>query len=431
MRLGKVERRKPAAGLKGEDLVVSERVDISREKSVQPLKWFPISVVLLLLAFWRVTYSHYGACDGYNGVLYVAQGDVEGAAGTIFFLFVMNQLIYADKHNLLPWVHLNNISHYVFDPQEHNSQPPRSFLMLQGVNVSWASYEDPISQEQITFPGKPIQVQSPLTAQLVTVSGNGVWNSYFDPASDFSPDDVSCRSKPLIRLTHKQIIPALHIFSPWSVRAWRYGGLPPSLRQDNLSYHDWFAPMRKHGHEMVKKYFHIQPQLRQMANVANPASKCLALHIRHSDKANRRRRIPVKKFLPFVEAYVQEHRTITFTPTVYLATDSHKVVQEIETTWPQEIVSRMRWQSEVVRSNNKTPVFTLSSHHVTNTQVLVDIVAMSKCQHLLHGLSAVSEAVHYFNPTLHNQSVNLELPKHSSVAEFQETVQHVLIRSKK
>jgi hypothetical protein len=55
MRLQKAERRKPVAGLKGEDLVVSERVDIWREKSVQPvpLKWFPISVVLLLWAFWR------------------------------------------------------------------------------------------------------------------------------------------------------------------------------------------------------------------------------------------------------------------------------------------------------------------------------------------------------------------------------------------
>lgn len=62
-----------------------------------------------------------GACAGYHGVLHIAQGDKEGAAGTIFFLFVINQLIYADKFNLIPWVHLNNVSHYIYDPKVHSS----------------------------------------------------------------------------------------------------------------------------------------------------------------------------------------------------------------------------------------------------------------------------------------------------------------------
>jgi hypothetical protein len=74
MRLQKAERRKPVAGLKGEDLVVSERVDIWREKSVQPvpLKWFPISVVLLLWAFRRfmenLSISQHGAFQKVHGV---------------------------------------------------------------------------------------------------------------------------------------------------------------------------------------------------------------------------------------------------------------------------------------------------------------------------------------------------------------------------
>jgi hypothetical protein len=41
---------------------------------------------------------------------------------------------------------------------------------------------------------------------------------------------------------------------------------------------------------------------------------------------------------------------------------------------------------------------------------------------LLHGLSAVSEAVHYFNPSLHGQSVNLEIRKHATIPQFQSMV---------
>ena len=367
-----------------------------------------------------------GICDGYNGVLHISQGDVEGAAGTIFFLFVVNQLIYADKHNLMPWVHLNNVSHYVYDPTVHERGPSITAQMRFGANASWTGFVDPISQQQVAFPGRPLAIQSPLTEQQTTVTGNGVCNSYFLPVSSFSPGamDVSCQRLPLVRLTHAQIIPALHIHCPWAVRAWRYGGLPPSLRQEKLSYEEWFAPMRKRGNEIVRKYVRFRPHLQKLANTANPSQECLALHIRHSDKANRRRRIPVQNFLPYVQAYTDEQR-LRDNASIFLATDSQMVIQEIERSWPKDVVKRMKWQERVVRSNDTTPVFTLSSsHHLTNTQVLVDILAMSKCQFLLHGLSAVSEAVHYLNQDLHhkNRSVNLDISKHLSEDQFRQVI---------
>jgi hypothetical protein len=389
-----------------------------------------ILVFLAIFSFWHLRIFQAqgnGICDGYSGVLHISQGDVEGAAGTIFFLFVLNQLIYAEKHNLIPWVHLNNVSHYVYDPNVHGKGPSISFKMLHGVNASWTGFIDPISQQRVAFPGRPVPQQSPLTEREITVFGNGVWNSYFQLVSPFFPGaDSSCDKLPLIRLTHAQIIPALHVNCPWSLRAWRYGGLPPSLQQDEISYDEWFAPMRKRGNDVVRKYVRFLPHMHKLSFQANPSVTCMALHIRHSDKANRRRKIPVKKFLPYAQAYVEErlkaYRGDNYF-SVYLATDSHKVIHEIKTTWPSALIDRMRWQDQVVRSNDSTPVFTLSSHHVTNTQVLVDILAMSKCQFLLHGLSAVSEATHYLNIDLHrNKSVNLEIPRHATVDEFREMI---------
>ncbi|KAG7353738.1 hypothetical protein IV203_003093 [Nitzschia inconspicua] len=358
-----------------------------------------------------------GSCSGYDGVLHIASGDQEGAAGTIFFLFVVNQLIYADMYNLLPWVHLNNVSKYVYDDKVHGTGQTAEFEILCGKTASWASFTDPITNNQHQFPGMPQGTN--LSSCRIYVEGNGVWNSYFEPV--FSPTDPSCASLPLIRMTYSQIIPSLHVFAPWSVRSWRYGGLPPSLRQLDKSYQEWFAPMRRRAHSIVKKYFRFLPYLHERAVEYNPHSQCLALHIRHSDKANRRKRIPVPRFLPYVEAYynhqMQQRRDhpkndILRSFSIYLATDSSTVIDMIQETWPKEIQSVLQWQKgNVLRSSNTTAVFQLvggNRHHDGNVQVLTDILAMSRCQYIVHGLSAVSEAVHYLNPLLHNQSVNLD-----------------------
>lgn len=150
-----------------------------------------------------------GACRGYKGILHIAQGDVEGAAGTIFFLFVLNQLAYAEKHALMPWVHLNDISQYVYDPLVHGQGNTISFDVPTIVNASWTAFIDPITKEEVAFAGPPLEADmSASRKSKVAVAGTGVWSSYFYPVSRFSPSDRSCTNLPLVRLTHGQIIPA-------------------------------------------------------------------------------------------------------------------------------------------------------------------------------------------------------------------------------
>merc|ERR1712232_1438612 len=80
----------------------------------------------------------------------------------------------------------------------------------------------------------------------------------------------------------------------------------------------------------------------------------------------------------------------------------------------------------VVRSSWKWPAHMLENHHRTNSEALVDILAMSKCQFLLHGNSAVSEAAIYLNFDLHHQSVNWEDPDRMSVPQFEQLVGQVI-----
>lgn len=396
-----------------------------------------IAVVVITLWFWLSSppfiesevssISKEEACRGYKGILHIAQGDKEGAAATIFFLFVTNQILYAHKHNLIPWIHLSNASHHIYDPTVHGGSRRLKTLWVRDIlKPSWAGFRDPISDKSFGFPGSPkwnttIQKAEFPTARLqsFTIAGNGVWNDYFYPLSDFSPEDPSCQRLPLVRLSYPQIIPGLHLHCPWALRAWRYGGLPPSLRRDDLSYNEWFRPMRQRGTHVVQRNVRFRPTLQKQAHEANPSPNCLAMHVRHSDKANRRQRIPLSRFLPYIDAYLEQVPN----GKIYIATDSSNAIQELQ--GKPHYQGRLLWQNDTLRSSDTTAVFRMTTgHHSTNVQVLVDILAMSKCQFLLHGLSAVSEAVLYLQPNLQDDghSINLELSRHASVRDFQHII---------
>ena len=116
--------------------------------------------------------------------------------------------------------------------------------------------------------------------------------------------------------------------------------------------------------------------------------------------------------------------------TIYIATDSHRILEYIEQHFPSQINRIIRTQGPyVVRSTKKWPIHELERHHRTNSEVLVDILAMSHCELLLHGNSAVSEAAIYLNPILHNHSVNWEDPERMTVQQFQELSRQVLLAS--
>ena len=57
---------------------------------------------------------------------------------------------------------------------------------------------------------------------------------------------------------------------------------------------------------------------------------------------------------------------------------------------------------------------------------MVEILALSKCQFLIHGLSAVSESSIWINVDLHYTSVNLEDSDHLDPSRFGSLVEKVL-----
>jgi hypothetical protein len=460
----------------------------------------------------RMRPTHH-ACDNYEGVLHIESGDAGAAAGTLFFQYMVNQLIYADMHHLKPFIHLNNVSQHVYDPIVHggggnkgsstggeDGDPSRTtknnerarnldeldassvfFSMLHGMTIEWTS--DGYQEMGFgSYPGRPVVLleHQNLTPRIYQIDGTGVWNHYFFPVSDFVPGDVSCVNKPLIKMHYYHLNPSLLFYTPWSVKSWPYTYMPHRLLPQTTLM-EWYRPMRQRGHEIVQKYITFQPRMVELANQANPPlivqtttapiihgndnvssslsnyQYCLAMHVRHSDKGgSNRKRIAVESFLPYAEAYQKAGGQ-----RIFVATDSGQVLATIHNTWPPRVRALVRSQgddipihyaatggskssggttttttsnvtSSTLRSDSKMPVFKLYGHHRTNTEVLVDILAMSKCSFFIHGFSAVSEATIYLNfPRLHDYSVDLENhplnnEERKSPHEFETLVRNVL-----
>jgi len=339
------------------------------------------------------------SCSNYNGILHIQHGD-DGAAGTtVFFCYVINYLLYAEEHNLIPWIHLDDWSERIYDPQVHGTGPPRSFPVSSHMKVTYDCGDDQIC--------KPIPEGSNTT---ITVNGNGVWPTYFEPVSSFTLDKPCYL--PYLAFTEDNTA-RMHYGWLKSVRAWHYlDTVRPKPKPGHM--HEWYEDMRVRGARIVEKYYKPKPWLVEAIKKANPSKQCMSMHVRSTDKHGGRAIIGVDKYLPYAEAYAESVPS----GSIYLASDSSKTLQEVTESWPQKVVDRIIMQPSVLQSSNETGVFDIGQHHRTNTDVLTDVYAMAACNVFLHGRSAVSESVIYTNLKLHNCSVDLEDPDQLTVEAF-------------
>ena len=374
-------------------------------------------------------------CSKYHGLLHISSGDRDASSATLFYQYVLNQLIYAEQHNLLPYIHLDDVSYNVYDPAIHEVKPDDHITSFMSSAV-WK-----VTTLKNGSPGPPECCSEGQTnVTLITLpKTDGIWNHYFSPTNeqmDFDPTHPTCQALPYIKLSESDLVPSMRNNAPWAVHSWAYNDLSPFIKpipnaqEDPLPshLHQWYTPQRKKASEIVKKYFNAHPNIQEQALQLVPQNtQCLSVHIRHSDKADGRERIPVSTFFPYLRAYLEE---IPFGK-IYLATDSPIVIEDIAQHWTQisptkPIQDILMYQSDILRSGTTEAVFASSNwfrHHEVNSQVLVDIHAMSRCQYFVHGFSAVSEAVHYMAyPSLNSQSVDLEDIVHESPESFKTLV---------
>jgi hypothetical protein len=368
------------------------------------------------------------ACDGYKGILHIAVGgDKDDGVDMVFFNYILNQLLYADMYRLNPWIYLSNQT-IIYDEQVHGEQrmvvdvyvpdqmlpvfnqtsyypgPPmvmllpgivhsniahlqlnstNSTLILNSTNATAATTNNNSTSDEDEL--YEYEDDKPPPRELVMrLAGNGIWNTYIEPVSDFDPNDTrSCNNnKQCVSLDDTQVIDGLAVGWPWAIHPYRVDKMadPTLWKPPNMTYAAFFEPMRRKGHELVQKYFRFQPYLVQRAEEVNPPSHrpCLVMHIRRAGKGGKfRKRVPLKTFREYARAYVRaggKH--------IFMSVDSWRVWDDIHEKWPQYIRDIITTQGDyVVRTVRHVNLYVLDpdAHHRINSEALVDNYANTCC----------------------------------------------------
>ena len=380
-----------------------------------------------------------------QGTLVIQHADMWSGFGTVFFQLVVAQLIYAHRYQLHPIIHLGNSSVSVFDEKVHGGGANSGRLVTGLAGSSIPLERIPRLAEDYLYPGPPRRGDTSETAKRQTswhLEGTGLWRNYFEGLPELP---ASCTDHlPSYSMTPPHVSPGLYFYAPWSPKAWRYDKSPHAITQPHLRFDEWIRPQRLDSARTVHKYYRVRQDILETVQSSLPTATsqhCLGFHVRWSDKKNARRLVQMEEFLPYVQAYVEQHQRIlpNDRPCLYLATDSWLVWKEIRSTWPDELHAFIFQQNTtaIVRSNDAHFVADLASHHMVNRQTLVDIIALSNCSFLIHGHSAVSEAAIALSAPYSNAergtiltdlSVNLEDPDRmiANVTVFGKLVWRVL-----
>ena len=346
----------------------------------------------------------------------VMQGAKEDAAfGNLMFSMVINFALYAAHHRFVPLLR--------FDKR----------WVKQTMGTAWAG-----------------------------PNGTGaLWESFFEPyCPNITAWLLACPQTVRLAppLTKAFFYPGVQYQFAWPVRQWYNADSPARVACEDGDVCDrfhapTFADWRLRAHAVARHTHAVNGRHRRMADALwqqfNPlgARPVLAVHMRGSDKRALRKRIRPADFLPYVADFAARWPQ----GAVYVATESESYAHEVRTVWNASLTTgvgelRAPWVGggakgggtkgggkgggkrgggEVSGSGSAEfrvflpPIRTRVSGALGNfrgmhdqmevaSDVLLDILMLSRADYLLHGASAVAEAAIYLNPALHWRSTHLE-----------------------
>ena len=163
-------------------------------------------------------------------------------------------------------------------------------------------------------------------------------------------------------------------------------------------------------HDTINKYIKVKPDiLEEVDALVAPASgsPMLGVHVRMTDKHNctahgepeAGKPLSVELYMKHVDQYLEKHPDAT----IFLATDDEDCVDAFENKYRDKVIYK-----DAIRSTGETSVH----HHLKGNNykkgrdVLVDCLALSRCNHLIKGISNVALNAMFFNQDLTCETLN-------------------------
>lgn len=298
--------------------------------------------------------------ERYEGVFVICM-QLPGAGFGACVLATLNQLRYAERHNYLPIVH-----------RDHGAES--SFCDPDHVGGMWDQYFEPVS---------PLSYEA--CEALVR-----------DPDHPLTENHIH-------RLTQAEAL-EVNEASDDSIYSWTYSNWrveqPPDLEK-------WYEEQRVKGRAVVKKYVraksHIQKKVDVFYDEHLGGHYVLGVHIRGTDFHYAPPVSPAEYF-DSVERFKSEHPDLR----LFLATDQVQYLDAMRKRFGDSVHTY-----DCVRSTDSTAPFHMDSvsPYRKGEDVLIDILLLSRANHLIRGASNVGEMAMYFGEQLTCTDLSLHKTK--------------------
>jgi len=230
-----------------------------------------------------------------------------------------------------------------------------------------------------------------------------MWEYYFRPTSPVTSTPSS------FQLTPKELF-RLHHLSTASVQTYPHG-VWRSLKVPRWRYdEEWHRRMRLTANRVLSHSMRLQPEplrvtrafYEQQILAKGRSRPLLGLHLRGTDKMRNigGRIVPPTEYYPLVDAFLAQRPATV----LLVATDSPAFLKQMEARYQERIVAYSALRSE----RNAFADRSLTDNYKKGEDALVDALLLSCSNFLIKPASALSEFGVYFNPELHNHSIELQ-----------------------
>jgi|GEM_PF-786404 len=282
-----------------------------------------------------------------------------------YFMFVLNQIRYAEKRRLMPVVYFGK----------------------QSGNGDNAYYEPEY--------------------------GENVWEYYFEPVAEWSYAKLqSLLESPGSGITSADVyklnfeyLTYLHMYDPKSIYGYPYGFYQYITEYDAA----WFAQQREKARDLVDRYIRVKRSILDIVDAFHTrhlrGRPVVGVHMRGTDKGaavgsdRTMAIIRPEAYFEQIDRFEERHPGCL----VFVATDQTQYLEAMKARYSERATFR-----DVQRSNDRLNPFQKKegSPYKKGEEALVDCLILSRCDFLLKCTSHLSETAMYFNRRLECTDMN-------------------------
>ena len=167
----------------------------------------------------------------------------------------------------------------------------------------------------------------------------------------------------------------------------------------HYSFFSEFQLSRAQNYDLIKKYFHIRPEIQkkidQFVNDRFNGHHIIGIHYRGTDKTQEAPFVPYERVIDCVNTYITQNNVQNFK--IFIASDEQEVIYHLLNAFGED---RVIGYSTMRSSNGQALHFNVVSQKLHGEEALIDCVLLSKASLLIRTSSNLSRWSTYFNPSI-------------------------------